>query len=147
MVTGGPQGFDTYKGYLDGAESYWCHGGCGPRGAKDWWDSARRENTSLALNPVFNESCLRSSDKCPAVDYSATLLGDRAVQLIHATPSDPQKRPMFMYLAWQSGGRKPPPASSLSYRTLLCSSHLLLCSYPRAPLIGLRMHGRSPRPA
>ena len=108
---GALQGFDTYKGYLDGAESYWCHGGCGPKGAKDWWDSVGRKNdSSQALSPVFNESCRTRSNSCPVIDYSATLLGDRAVQLIHATPSDPKKRPMFMYLAWQSGVLKLPVA-------------------------------------
>ena len=41
-----------FPGYLDGAESYWCHGGCGPNGPVDWWDSSGRANASLPLNPV-----------------------------------------------------------------------------------------------
>lgn len=86
----------TYKGYLDGAESYWCHGGCGPHGAVDWWDSQGRSNATLPLNPVFNETCHNGTDTCPVAQYSATLIGDRAVELIHATPGDPQQRPMFM---------------------------------------------------
>eukprot|EP01052_Picozoa_sp_SAG31_P019746 SAG31_NODE_1453_length_8285_cov_11.761544_7_plen_185_part_00 len=84
------------KGYLDGAESYWCHGGCGPHGAVDWWDSQSRSNMSLPLNPVFNETCHNGTDACPVAEYSASLIGDRAVELIHATPADPQHRPMFM---------------------------------------------------
>jgi hypothetical protein len=52
---------------------------------------------------VFNETCHNGTDACPIAEYSASLIGDRAVELIYATPGDAQKRPMFMYLAWQSG--------------------------------------------
>lgn len=72
------RGFDSYYGYLTGSENYFTHK---RSGFIDLHDN---------LKPVFNETG----------HYSAHLFTQKASDVINA--HDPQKGPLFLYLAYQS---------------------------------------------
>ncbi len=81
------RGYDSYLGYLGGAECYWLHG---TEKAIDFFDG---------YEPCFNYTCW-DGNFCDINKYSANVLARRAADVIdEASRGD---KPLFLYLAWQN---------------------------------------------
>ena len=84
------RGFDSWLGYLGGAQDYWLHGFKEPSAYLDFVDG---------VEPAFNHTCW-ADDACGDEFYSTHLFARRATEIIEAAAG--ASTPLFMYLAWQS---------------------------------------------
>ena len=82
------RGFESYFGYLGGAEDYFIHG---TETELDFWSDE---------TPVFNHSCFEA-DACPHETYSVQIFAKKATEVIERVVTAGIK-PLFLYLAWQS---------------------------------------------
>lgn len=84
------RGFDSWFGYLGGAQDYWLHGFKEPSAYLDFLDGKE---------PAFDHTCWRD-DACGEEYYSTHLFSRRAIEIIEAASGS--AAPLFLYLAWQS---------------------------------------------
>ena len=84
------RGFDSWLGYLGGAQDYWIHGFKEPNAYLDFVDGQA---------PAFDHTCWRD-DACGDEYYSTHLFARRAIEMIEAAAGS--AAPLFLCLAWQS---------------------------------------------
>ena len=79
------RGFDSYQGYLDGAQSYWNHAG-------DY-----RNSSTLSDSAGETPACATAAEVNGV--YSATLETAEVARIVAAHPPS---KPLFMYMAFHS---------------------------------------------